>query len=44
MEGFKHLFAGRSPATVWLRNFGLTQVDGAGPLKNLIVRHAMGME
>lgn len=44
MEGFKHLFAGRTPATVWLRNFGLTQVDGAGPLKNLIVRHAMGME
>ena len=33
MEGFKHLFAGRTPQ-VWLRNFGLTQVDGAGPLKN----------
>ncbi len=44
MEGFKHLFAGRTPATVWLRNFGLTQIDGAGPLKNLLVRHAMGME
>ena len=44
MEGFKHLFAGRSPAKVWLRNFGLTQIDGAGPLKNLLVRHAMGME
>ena len=44
MEGFKHLFDGRTPATVWLRNFGLTQIDGAGPLKNLLVRHAMGME
>ena len=44
MEGFKHLFAGRSPAKVWLRNFGLTQIDGAGPLKNLLVRHAMGIE
>tara|TARA_B100001057_G_scaffold154596_1_gene154756 strand:- start:6138 stop:7553 length:1416 start_codon:yes stop_codon:yes gene_type:complete len=44
MEGFKHLFAGRTPATVWLRNFGLTQVDGFGPLKNLIARHALGME
>ena len=44
MEGFKHLFADRTPAAVWLRNFGLTQIDGAGPLKNLLVRHAMGME
>ena len=44
MEGFKHLFAGRTPARVWLRNFGLTQIDDAGPLKNLLVRHAMGME
>ena len=44
MEGFKHLFASRAPATVWLRNFGLTRVDNAGPLKNLIVRHAMGTE
>ena len=44
MEGFKHLFASRAPATVWLRNFGLTRVDDAGPLKNLIARHAMGTE
>ena len=43
MEGFKHLFAEQTPPAVWLRNVGLSAVDGAGPVKNLVVRHAIGM-
>lgn len=43
MEGFKHLFAEQAPPAVWMRNFGLSAVNGVAPAKNLIVRHAIGM-
>ncbi|MCB1841643.1 MAG: UbiH/UbiF/VisC/COQ6 family ubiquinone biosynthesis hydroxylase [Halioglobus sp.] len=43
MDGFKHLFAQRSPAVRWLRNAGMRRVDALAPLKQQIMRHAMGL-
>lgn len=43
MTGFKDLFGASRPALRWLRGTGLTAVDRAGPLKNLIMRRAMGL-
>jgi 2-octaprenylphenol hydroxylase len=43
MDGFKHLFASRVPPARWLRNAGLDLVDAATPVKNLIMRAAMGL-
>lgn len=43
MDGFKRLFGSRAPGVRWLRNTGLSLTDAAQPVKNLIMRHAMGM-
>lgn len=43
MEGFKRLFGARAPALTLLRNRGLDLVDASGPLKRLLMRHAMGL-
>lgn len=43
MEGFKRLFGAHAPALTLLRNRGLDLVDGAGPLKRLLIRRAMGI-
>ena len=42
MEAFDLLFSNRSPALDLLRNLGLRLTDNATPLKNLLVRRAMG--
>ncbi|MDO5639352.1 MAG: FAD-dependent oxidoreductase [Neisseria sp.] len=39
-----HLFGGQQlPALPWLRNTGLNLVNAALPVKNMLVRHAMGL-
>ena len=43
MDGFKQLFGSRVPPVRWLRNAGLDLVDAATPVKNLIMRLAMGL-
>ncbi len=43
VDGFKHLFGSRALPLVWLRNAGMRQLAGIGPLKQQIVRHAMGI-
>lgn len=43
MDGFKRLFSNASPPLSLLRNFGLSLADHAGPLKNLMIRRAMGL-
>jgi 2-octaprenylphenol hydroxylase len=42
MEGFKRLFAEPSLTVRWMRNSGMRWVDKTKPLKNKIVRQAMG--
>jgi len=44
MDGFKRLFGSSSAPVSWLRNFGLTLTNNLNPVKNLIMRRAMGME
>jgi len=43
MDGFKHLFGSRIAPLRWARNFGLNLVDAAPPVKNKIMRVAMGL-
>jgi len=43
MTGFKNLFGNEIPAVKTIRNLGLNITDSLTPLKNLIVRHAMGL-
>jgi 2-octaprenylphenol hydroxylase len=43
MDGFKHLFGSSIPPVCWARNFGLNLVDAAQPVKNRIMRAAMGL-
>jgi 2-octaprenylphenol hydroxylase len=43
MDGFKHLFGSSALPLRWLRNTGLNLVDSAAPVKNLIMRAAMGL-
>jgi 2-octaprenylphenol hydroxylase len=43
MDGFKHLFGSRITPVCWVRNFGLNLVDAAQPVKNRIMRAAMGL-
>jgi 2-octaprenylphenol hydroxylase len=43
MDGFKYLFGSRIPPLRWARNFGLNLVDAAQPIKNQIMRSAMGL-
>lgn len=44
MEGFRHLFADRALPLRWLRNAGMSGLDGLPVLKNRLMRAAMGME
>ncbi|QFU77499.1 FAD-binding protein [Halioglobus maricola] len=43
MDGFKRLFADRSPPVRWLRNAGMRGVGSIAPLKRRLMRHAMGI-
>jgi 2-octaprenylphenol hydroxylase len=43
MDGFKQLFGSRATPLRWARNLGLNLVDAAPPLKNQIMRVAMGL-
>lgn len=43
MEGFKRLFGQQALPVRWLRNAGMRQVDQLAPLKQLIVKQAMGL-
>lgn len=42
MEGFKRLFAVKTPVVRWLRNWGMSKVNQLGLLKNHLVQAAMG--
>ncbi|MDH5691925.1 MAG: UbiH/UbiF/VisC/COQ6 family ubiquinone biosynthesis hydroxylase [Gammaproteobacteria bacterium] len=44
MDGFKRLFSNDQAALSGLRNFGLGLTNKAGPVKNLIMRKAMGLD
>ena len=44
MEGFKHLFADQPLPLRWLRNAGMSGLDGIVPVKNRIMRSAMGID
>ena len=43
MEGFKRLFGARDPWLRWARNAGMRAVDRMAPVKQLLVRQAMGL-
>ena len=43
MDGFKHLFAQEALPLRWLRNTGLKLVGQALPLKQQLMRHALGI-
>lgn len=43
MEGFKRLFAGSNPAKKLIRDIGLVAVDNITPIKEVFIRHAMGL-
>jgi len=44
MEGFKQLFAPQPLPVMWLRNAGMRGVNNFSPLKNQLIRRAMGLE
>lgn len=43
METFKRLFGTSAPELIWLRNTGMASINKLGPIKNAIVRRAMGL-
>jgi 2-octaprenylphenol hydroxylase len=43
MDGFKHLFEQQALPLRWLRNAGMRGVGQMGPLKQQLIRHAMGV-
>lgn len=43
MDGFKRLFGSDMAPVRWLRNFGLSLADSAVPVKDLLIRRAMGL-
>ncbi|HKJ10720.1 MAG TPA: UbiH/UbiF/VisC/COQ6 family ubiquinone biosynthesis hydroxylase [Gammaproteobacteria bacterium] len=43
MDGFKSLFGNSLLPVRQVRSLGLRLVDGAGPLKSFLIRHAMGL-
>jgi 2-octaprenylphenol hydroxylase len=43
MDGFKRLFEQQSLPLRWLRNTGMRTVDRLRPLKQQLIRHAMGL-
>jgi 2-octaprenylphenol hydroxylase len=44
MDGFKRLFSNDSTPLSLLRNLGLSLADHAGPVKNMLIRRAMGLD
>ena len=42
LDGLKRVFAWQSAPLALARNLGLAAVNGAGPVKDLIMRYAMG--
>lgn len=44
MDGFKYLFAQQALPVRWLRNAGMRAVNGLLPVKQQLMRHAMGLE
>ena len=44
MDGFNTLFSNTRSPLCWLRNLGLSVMDAAAPVKDLLMRHAMGLE
>jgi 2-octaprenylphenol hydroxylase len=44
MDGFNLLFSNSRPPLRWVRNLGLSMMDAAGPAKDVLMRHAMGLE
>ena len=44
MDGFKRLFGDHTGPLLWLRGNGMSLTNRIGPLKNLLVRRAMGVE
>ena len=44
MESFKRLFAVKTPAIRWLRNWGMTKMNALSFVKNHIVQEAMGLK
>ena len=43
MTGFKTLFGNENPLIKTIRNLGLNLTDSVTPVKNKIIRHAMGL-
>jgi len=43
MDGFKRLFSNDNTPLSLLRNLGLSLADHAGPVKNMMIRRAMGL-
>jgi 2-polyprenyl-6-methoxyphenol hydroxylase-like FAD-dependent oxidoreductase len=41
-DGLKRLFNNSFPPLAWLRNHGLNLADRASPLKDRLIRHALG--
>ena len=44
MDAFKRLFGSKMPMLKWLRNTGLSLTNRTTPVKNMIMRQAMGLE
>ena len=44
MDGFKRLFGSTQPVVKWVRNLGLGLTNSTTPVKNLIMRQAMGID
>ncbi|GAC13203.1 FAD-dependent oxidoreductase [Aliiglaciecola lipolytica] len=44
MEGFKRLFSGANPLKKLIRDVGLTATNQLSPLKNDIIKHAVGID
>ncbi len=44
MDMFKKVFGNNLPIVRWVRNTGLTMTDKTDPLKNIIMRHTMGLK
>ncbi|QKT03121.1 UbiH/UbiF/VisC/COQ6 family ubiquinone biosynthesis hydroxylase [Ectothiorhodospiraceae bacterium 2226] len=43
MDGFKRVFGSELPAVRWVRSLGLNLTHAVLPVKNLLMRHAMGL-
>jgi 2-octaprenylphenol hydroxylase len=44
MEGFKRLFGQQALSIRWLRNIGMNAADKMTPIKNRLIRKAMGLD